>query len=206
LRAGRGLDAPDGAALNQLLNCDCMGPHAARQMAMVHGAEARGRYRVCESALTPTHTSSSPRSKTANTAAPSWTAARPYFPPASFLRMASSAALRAFSCSFWATEPCAHKHANPCQRGRARPSEAEHASCAESAAQQQSRMGTESHQPTVWATASDMTNGRASKAAEGYGRSRRGSGAGRCGSVACAKHAVHETANVRGLDRAACSA
>lgn len=102
-----------------------MGPHAARQMAMVHGAEARGRYRVCESALTPTHTSSSPRSKTANTAAPSWTAARPYFPPASFLRMASSAALRAFSCSFWATEPCAHKHANPCQRGRARPSEAE---------------------------------------------------------------------------------
>ena len=51
--------------------------------------------------------------------------AGPYFPPASFLRMASSAALRAFRASFWATEPCAHQHDNPCQRGRARPSEAE---------------------------------------------------------------------------------
>ena len=51
-----------------------------------------------------------------------------------------------------------------------------------------------------------MTKAQASKAAEGQGCNRRDSDAGRCSSPACAKQAVHETANVRGLDRAACSA
>ena len=61
-RARGGIDPRADARTPDVLNCDCMGLHAARRMAMVHGAEARGRYRVCESVLTPSHTSSSPRS------------------------------------------------------------------------------------------------------------------------------------------------
>ena len=54
-----------------------------------------------------------------------------------------------------------------------------------------------------------MTKGQASKATDAQGCNRCGSDAGRCRGPACAKQPkqpVHDTANERGLDRAACSA
>ena len=54
-----------------------------------------------------------------------------------------------------------------------------------------------------------MTKGQASKATDAQGCNRCDSDAGRCHGPACAKQPkqpVHDTANERGLDRAACSA
>jgi hypothetical protein len=63
------------------------------------------------------------------------------------------------------------------------------------AVQQQSRM-------RLVASAVCMKERQASKAAEASGRSRGGSDAGRRGSPACAKQALHAAANMRGLARA----
>ena len=56
--------------------------------------------------------------------------------------------------------------------------------------------------PRAPSSISRLYERQASKAAEGSGHNRRGSDAGRRGSPACAKHAVHATADARGLARA----
>jgi hypothetical protein len=65
----------------------------------------------------------------------------------------------------------------------------------------------ESHQPTIWCCSirHDKRAKHRRRPRDKVAR-RRGSDARRCGRTACAKQAVHETANVRGLDPAACSA
>ena len=76
-----------------------------------------------------------------------------------------------------------------------------------SAVHQQSRMRLVASADLLYGVAaSDMTKAQASKTTEAQGCNRRDSDAGRCGSPACATQPVHDTANVRGLDRAACCA